>query len=167
MVEDLFDFEDFEDLEDFIKKHQATRGMSIDGLSTFVELGLNTRINLEPNAMKGLSIKLSEDQNMILESVAIAIGKSKSKVLQEIVSSYIESAYLSYLKGLYQIGDLNQENTDIDAVQDHLIKIKNKLKDSGNEYFHISMLEKMGFIDRATDLADEILNQQKKGQANE
>ena len=58
-------------------------------------------------------------------------------------------------------------DTDIDAVQDHLIKIKNKLKDSGNEYFHISMLEKMGFIDRATDLAYEILNQQKKGQANE
>ena len=155
------------DLEELAYRHRAKREMSIDGLSAFVELGLNTRINLEPNAMKGLSIKLSEDQNMILESVAIAIGKSKSKVLQEIVSSYIESAYLSYLKGLYQIGDLNQENTDIDAVQDHLIKIKNKLKDSGNEYFHISMLEKMGFIDRATDLADEILNQQKKGQANE
>ena len=164
MVEDLFDFED---LEDFIKKHQATRGMSIDGLSTFVELGLNTRVNLEPDAMKGLSIKISEDQNMILESVANALGKSKSKILQEIVSSYIESAYLSYLKGLYQIGDLNQENTDIDAVQEHLIKIKNKLKDSKNEYFHIFMLAKMGFMDRALDLADETLNQQKKEQDNE
>ena len=43
----------------------------------------------------------------------------------------------------------------------------NKLKDSGNEYFHIFMLAKMGFIDRAMDLADEILNQQKKGQDNE
>lgn len=155
------------DLEDFVKKHQATREMSIHGLSTFVELGLDTRVNLEPNAMKGLSIKISEDQNMLLESVANALGKSKSKILQEIISSYIESAYLSYLKGLYQIGELDQENTDIDAVQDHLIKIKNKLKDSGNEYFHIFMLAKMGFIDRATDLADEILNQQKKGQANE
>ena len=164
MVEDLFDFED---LEDFIKKHQATRGMSIDGLSTFVELGLNTRVNLEPDAMKGLSIKISEDQNMILESVANALGKSKSKILQEIISSYIESAYLSYLKGLYQIGDLNQENTDIDAVQDHLIKIKNKLKDSKNEYFHIFMLAKMGFIDRAMDLADKTLNQEKKEQDNE
>lgn len=164
MVEDLFDFED---LEDFIKKHQATRGMSIDGLSTFVELGLNTRVNLEPDAMKGLSIKISEDQNMILESVANALGKSKSKILQEIISSYIESAYLSYLKGLYQIGELDQENTDIDAVQEHLIKIKNKLKDSKNEYFHIFMLAKMGFMDRALDLADETLNQQKKEQDNE
>lgn len=155
------------DLEELAYRHRTKREMSIDGLSAFVELGLNTRINLEPNAMKGLSIKLSEDQNMILESVANAIGKSKSKVLQEIISSYIESAYLSYLKGLYQIGDLDQENTDIDAVQDHLIKIKNKLKDSGNQYFHIFMLAKMGFIDRAMDLADEILNQQKKGQDNE
>lgn len=155
------------DLDELVHRHQAKREMSIDGLSSFVELGLNTRVNLEPNSMKGLSIKLTEEQNLTLESVATTIGKSKSKVLQEIVSCYMESAYLSYLKGLHQIDDLNKENIDIDAVEAHLIRTEHKLKGSGNENFHIFMLAKMGFIDRAIDLAAEIQNKQKKGKANE
>lgn len=137
----------FEDYEEAVQEDSIKRKMSIDGLGQFVGLGLDARIDLESQVMKGVSIKLSEYQHELVEAVAKTIGKSKSKVIQELIGSYLDSAYASYLKGLFQKGDLSRENLDLDALKAHLDKDAKELHRSGFDDFDIFMLLKMKLID--------------------
>lgn len=142
----------FEDYEELVQEDSIKRDMAIDGLSQFVDLGLNARIDLEDQVMKGVSIKLSEYQHELVEAVAKTIGKSKSKVIQELIGSYLDSAYASYLKGLFQKGDLSRENLDIDALKSHLDKDAKELHRSGFDDFDILMLLKMDLENEAIKL---------------
>lgn len=142
----------FEDYEELVQEDSIKRDMAIDGLSQFVDLGLNARIDLEDQVMKGVSIKLSEYQHELVEAVAKTIGKSKSKVIQELIGSYLDSAYASYLKGLFQKGDLSRENLDIDALKSHLDKDAKELHRSGFDDFDILMLLKMDLKNEAIKL---------------
>lgn len=142
----------FEDYEELVQEESIKRDMAIDGLSQFVDLGLNARIDLEDQVMKGVSIKLSEYQHELVEAVAKTIGKSKSKVIQELIGSYLDSAYASYLKGLFQKGDLSRENLDIDALKSHLDKDAKELHRSGFDDFDILMLLKMDLKNEAIKL---------------
>lgn len=142
----------FEDYEELVQEESIKRDMAFDGLSQFVDLGLNARIDLEDQVMKGVSIKLSEYQHELVEAVAKTIGKSKSKVIQELIGSYLDSAYASYLKGLFQKGDLSRENLDIDALKSHLDKDAKELHRSGFDDFDILMLLKMDLKNEAIKL---------------
>lgn len=137
----------FEDYEELVQEYSIKRDMAIDGLTQFVDLGLNARIDLEDQVMKGVSIKLSEYQHELVEAVAKTIGKSKSKVIQELIGSYLDSAYASYLKGLFQKGDLSKENLDLDGLKAHLDKDAKELHKAGFDDFDIFMLFKMELID--------------------
>jgi len=145
----------FEDYEELVQEESIKRDMAIDGLSQFVDLGLNARIDLEDQVMKGVSIKLSEYQHELVEAVAKTIGKSKSKVIQELIGSYLDSAYASYLKGLFQKGDLSRENLDIDALKAHLDKDAKELHMSGFYHFDVQMLYVMNLKDEAKKLVDQ------------
>ena len=142
----------YEDIEDFAQEDAIKNQMAIDGLRQFLDLGLNSRIDLEAQTMKGVSIKLSEYQHELVEAVAKTIGKSKSKVIQELIGSYLDSAYASYLKGLFQKGDLSRENLDIDALKSHLDKDAKELHRSGFDDFDILMLLKMDLKNEAIKL---------------
>ena len=137
----------FEDYEELVQEYSIKRDMAIDGLTQFVDLGLNARIDLEDQVMKGVSIKLSEYQHELVEAVAKTIGKSKSKVIQELIGSYLDSAYASYLKWLFQKGDLSKENLDLDGLKAHLDKDAKELHKAGFDDFDIFMLFKMELID--------------------
>src|SRR5690606_41927507 len=129
-----------EDLEDIAQEDKIKRKMAIDELSQFLDLGLNNRIDLESQIMRGISIKLSEYEHELIDVVAKTIGKSKSKVLQELIGTYIDSAYASFLKGLFQQGDLSKDNINYEALLKHLKKDTYELKKIGINGFDVSML---------------------------
>jgi|GEM_PF-5301713 len=155
----------YEDIEDFAQEDAIKNQMAIDGLRQFLDLGLNSRIDLEAQTMKGVSIKLSEYEHELIDVVAKTIGKSKSKVLQELIGTYIDSAYASFLKGLFQQGDLSKDNINYEALVKHLKKDNSELQKIGINGFDVSMLIRMGFQNEVLETSNNSLIE--SGDSNE
>ena len=155
----------YEDIEDFAQEDAIKNQMAIDGLRQFLDLGLNSRIDLEAQTMKGVSIKLSEYEHELIDVVAKTIGKSKSKVLQELIGTYIDSAYASFLKGLFQQGDLSTDNINYEALVKHLKKDNSELQQIGLNGFDVLMLIRMGFQNEVLETSNNSLIE--SGDSNE
>ena len=156
-----------EDLEDIAQEDKIKRKMAIDELSQFLDLGLNNRIDLESQIMRGISIKLTEYEHELIDVVAKTIGKSKSKVLQELIGSYMDAAYASYLKGLYQQGDLSTDNMNFEGLIEHLKKDASELQKIGVNGFDVFMLLRMGYTNEGLDLYSQKSFSTKLGHSNE
>ena len=115
--------------------------------------------------MKGVSIKLSEYEHELIDVVAKTIGKSKSKVLQELIGTYIDSAYASFLKGLFQQGDLSKDNINYEALVKHLKKDNSELQKIGINGFDVLMLIRMGFQNEVLETSNNSLIE--SGDSNE
>ena len=143
-----FDADSYEDtlaeaFEEESQYNNLKKMLAVDDLSQFSGLGLKRRIYLEPGPMKGVSIKLSDKDHQLISTLAVAMSQSKSKIMQELVSGYIESAYASYLKGLY-FDDASQE-VNLESLKIHLQK-DTEYFGSSDIGFNIRMLSKMGFV---------------------
>ena len=92
-------------------------------LNNFLTLGMNARINMEEKNSKSVSVKFTEQQKQLLDCVAKNLGQSRSKVIQELIKSYMNIAYSSYLSGLYLQGDLDMRHVfDTSGFKSHLDK---------------------------------------------
>ena len=138
-------------LEDIAQEDKIKREMAINELSQFLDLGLKNRIDLESQTMKGISVKLTEYEHELINVVSKSIGKSRSKVLQELIGSYMDSAYASYLKGLYQQGDLSNDNINFESLIEHLKKDASELQKIGVDGFDVFMLIHMGYTNEVLD----------------
>ncbi|MFW2045501.1 hypothetical protein [Acinetobacter variabilis] len=92
--------------------HENNGLYTFDDLSIFFNLGSKAQLNKENYQTKGISIKLNEDQKQKLDFCAHNLDISRAKILEELVVSYSDSAYLNYLLGkhLQRGGQLNLEN---------------------------------------------------------
>jgi hypothetical protein len=93
-------------------KHENNKSYTLDDLSNFFNLGRKAQLHKENYQTKGISIKLNEDQKQKLDFFAHNLNISRAKILEELVVSYSDSAYLTYLlsKHLQNEGHLNLES---------------------------------------------------------
>ncbi|MGY3824052.1 MULTISPECIES: hypothetical protein [Acinetobacter] len=99
--------------EDQIDSFNEAYTLSIDNLSSFFTMGKTANLLKESKDSKGLSVKISEFQKQILEAIASNLSISRTKLLQELVSTYLDSAYYTYLIGKHH---KSQNYIDINAL---------------------------------------------------
>lgn len=128
-------------LDDFLIDEE----LSLDGLTHFLELAKAEKLDTDSTTLKGLSVKVTENQKQLLDFVSEVLGKSRSKVLQELVKTYMDSAYLTYLNGKHQMYQ-NYHEIDKGALINELRSDAIALDDNNHT---LTMLYKLRYKDEA------------------